>query len=299
MRHYKHSFLWFMLSAMACSANVSSDQQCVAEELAVAPLPVSRLAQVTFRVGDLQKASRFFGDVLGFEEAFRVKDTRGRLLGLNLKVNDDQFLELSPNDGEEVGFHLQRVSLLTPDIQKAHKMLRERQCDPGEIRIGPDGNLRFDFADCDGTTLDFVQYVPGSLQWEARGKAMGGRRISSHLQHAGLAVGGQVASLAFFRDQLGFWETSRGGPSPDEIRWINLMMPGDRGDYLELMVHAADPPSRRQHICLAVPDIHLTHKHLLERGLPPRFKPFLAKTGQWLMNIRDPNGIRVEFMEVK
>jgi len=171
---------------------------------------------VIFRVGDLQKARRFLSDVLGFEEAFRVKDTRGRLLGLNFKVNDDQFLEFSPNGRDEGGFYLQLVSLLTPDIQKAHQTLRERQCDHG-----------------------------------------------------------------------------------GEIRWINLMMPGDQGDYLELMVHAAHPPVRRQHVCFVIPDIHLTHKHLFERGLPPRFKPFLVQTGQWLMNIRDPNGIRVEFMEVK
>jgi catechol 2,3-dioxygenase-like lactoylglutathione lyase family enzyme len=230
---------------------------------------------------------------------FQVKGAQGRLLGLNLKVNDDQFLEFLPNGGEEGGFHLERVSLLTPDIEKAHQMLRERQCDPRGIRTGPDGNPRFDLADFDGTTVDFVQYVPGSLQGEARGKAIGKGRISVHLQHAGLAVEGQDASMAFFRDRLGFWETSRGGPAPDEIRWINLMMPGGQGDYLELMVHAAHPPARRQHVCLAVPDIHLAHKRLLERGLPPRFKPFLAQTGQWLMNIRDPNGIRVEFMEVK
>ena len=92
---------------------------------------------MTFRVGDLQKASQFSGNVLGFEEAFRVNDAQGRLLGLNLKVNDDQFLELSPNGGEEGGFLLQRVSLLTSDIQRAHPMLRERQCD--SWGANPDG----------------------------------------------------------------------------------------------------------------------------------------------------------------
>ena len=97
----------------------------------------------------------------------------------------------------------------------------------------------------------------------------------------------------------GFWETSRGGPDPGDVRWINLMMPGSHGDYVELMVHAADPISKRQHLCFAVTDIQLAHKTLLRRGLPRQFRPFHAKTGQWLMNLRDPNGIRVEFMQVE
>lgn len=178
-------------------------------------------------------------------------------------------------------------------------MLVERGVAAGEIHTEAAGNRHFAFSDPDGTAFAFTQYQPGSLQSELRGKANGSRRVSEHLQHVGLAVADQNTALPFYRDKLGFWETTRGGPAPGDVRWINLMMPGTHGDYVELMVHAADPVARRQHLCFAVPDIRRAHKLLLERGLPPRFRPFQASTGQWLMNLRDPNRIRVEFMQVK
>jgi catechol 2,3-dioxygenase-like lactoylglutathione lyase family enzyme len=264
-----------------------------------AQLPIARLAQVTWRVGDLQKARQFYGGVMGFEEAFQEKDAQGQGRGLWFKVNDDQFVAFLPGAGGEGECRLDRVSLLTPDIRRAHQMLRARGLACGDVQAEADGNPHFWFADPDGTRLDLVQYMPGSRQSEARGKTNGVTRISDHMQHVGLAVANRDASMTFYCNSLGFWETTRGGPAPDDIRWINLMMPGTHGDYIELMVHAADPLAGRQHICFAVPDIQQAHKLLLERGLPANFKPFHSKEGLWLMNLRDPNGLRVEFMEIK
>lgn len=294
MRQCRYSFMWLLFLATSCTAELLSSAPGAAEQL-----PIARLAQVSFRVADLQKARQFYGDVMGFEETFQVKDAQDQLLALYFKVNDDQYLAFFPSDAGDENFRLDRFSLLTPDIKRAHDMLRKRNLAPGDIHRGDDGNQRFSLSDPDGTILDFVQYMPDSRQSKARGKTKGERRISSHLQHVGLAVADSAVSMTFYRDKLGFWETTRGGPAPGDIRWINLMMPGTHGDYVELMVYAADPPAKRQHICFAVPDIQRAHKLLLERGLPARFKPFHAKTGDWLMNLRDSNGIRVEFMEVK
>jgi hypothetical protein len=73
-----------------------------------------------------------------------------------------------------------------------------------------------------------------------------------------------------------------------------------RGDFIEFMVHAADPPERRQHLCFAVPDIARAHQVLMQRpGLTQKFQPFTTPNGLKLMNVRDPNGLRVEFWEVK
>jgi hypothetical protein len=112
--------------------------------------------------------------------------------------------------------------------------------------------------------------------------------------------------MSFYRDKLGFWEQNRGGPpaNPGQIRWIIMMMPRSkadfRGDFIEFMVHAADPPERRQHLCFAVPDLAQAHQVLMQRpGLEQRFKPFTTANGLKLMNVRDPNGLRVEFWEVK
>jgi catechol 2,3-dioxygenase-like lactoylglutathione lyase family enzyme len=112
--------------------------------------------------------------------------------------------------------------------------------------------------------------------------------------------------MAFYRDKLGFWEESGGGPpaNPGEIRWIIMMMPRSKADFrvdfIEFMVHTADPPERRQHLCFAVPDIARPHQVLVQRpGLTQKFQPFTTPKGLKLMNVRDPNGLRIEFWEVK
>jgi lactoylglutathione lyase len=258
---------------------------------------MSRLAEVTFRVSDLQKAREFYTGVMGFEEPFQVKDLPGQPGGVYFKVNDDQFLKFLPTAEGKSESSMERVSLLTPDIHRARQMLQERKLNPGEIHQDADGTARFGFADPDATPLEFVEYSPGSLQAQARGKALGSRRVAEHLQHVGLAVAGEPVPMKYYREKLGFWETARLGPTPEDIRWINMMMPGGHGDYVELMVHAADPLANRQHTCFAVPDIQQTHQLLLAHGAQGRFNPFQSKNGLWLMNLRDPNGVRVEFMQ--
>jgi len=48
-----------------------------------------------------------------------------------------------------------------------------------------------------------------------------------------------------------------------------------------------------------VPDIQAAYKTLLERGAAMRGKPRIASNGYWVINMADPNGVRVELMEPK
>ena len=49
--------------------------------------------------------------------------------------------------------------------------------------------------------------------------------------------------------------------------------------------------------CLDVPDTQRVYPTLLERGLTTRGKPRIASSGHRVLNLADPNGIRVELME--
>jgi catechol 2,3-dioxygenase-like lactoylglutathione lyase family enzyme len=62
------------------------------------------------------------------------------------------------------------------------------------------------------------------------------------------------------------------------------------------MVHAADPASRRDHICFEVPDIQKAYKLLVSQGMSDRVRPRIASNHRWVMNLADPSGIRVEIM---
>jgi catechol 2,3-dioxygenase-like lactoylglutathione lyase family enzyme len=266
---------------------------------AAEPLPVERLASVSFRGADLDKTRAFYSGVMGFEEVRQARDDSGQARDTIFKVNDDQFLAFAGRKAPDEPFRLVRLSFLAPEINRTRAWLTARQLEPSAIARDADGNLRCSLTDPDGTLVDFVAYQGGAWQADLRGVGLGPRRISDHLQHAGLAVASEAAAMALYRDRMGFRERNRGGPTPGETRWIVIDMPSARPDFIEFMVHQADPPERRQHICFQVPDIDRTHQALLAAGVQQKFNPFVTPSGLRLMNVRDPNGMRVEFWEVK
>src|SRR5689334_8850704 len=59
-------------------------------------LPVVGIANVTFKVTDLDKARAYYRKILGFAEAFDLKDQKGKATSAYFKVNDDQYIEIIP-----------------------------------------------------------------------------------------------------------------------------------------------------------------------------------------------------------
>jgi catechol 2,3-dioxygenase-like lactoylglutathione lyase family enzyme len=210
-------------------------------------------------------------------------------------VNDDQYLEFST--GVPENFQLDHVSFLIADLEKTRALLRERGIMPGDVAKSADGNEYFAVKEPNRAEIRFVRYLPDSWQMKLRGKAPGDKRVSDHLHHIGMAADKESASMAFYSQALGFREFMRGGPN-GEIRWINLKMPATPGDIVELMVMASTSPESRQHIGFETPDIQRTYKQLLDRGMMNRFKPFPGQNpvNRWIMFIRDPNNVRIEFM---
>ena len=239
--------------------------------------------------------------MLGYQEAFSLKDEQGNLRMAFFKLNDDQYLELFPGLKPEQDRRMSHLALATRDIERLHKLLTERGLAPGKIQQGRDGNLNCSVKDPDGMRVEFVEYRPGSGVRQTRGKLLEPGRISERLRHVGITVANLDAAMAFYWDKLGFRETWRGGPTDSELRWVNMQMPG--GDYVEFMLHSG-APTRSQlgsmlHICLEVPDIQAAYKKLLARGLPAedRFKPRVGRNQRWLLNLFDPDGSRAELME--
>jgi catechol 2,3-dioxygenase-like lactoylglutathione lyase family enzyme len=256
--------------------------------------PITRLAGVSFTVADLNKARQFYTELFGFEESFDLKDATCRIESAFFKINDDQYVEFSPGDIEN--FRLDRVTLLTNDLQAVTAVLKSRNIAAGEPSKAADGTEFLSIRDPDRVEVRFVRYLPVSKQAQHRGKGLGEKRISDHLHHVALAADNESASMALFKEALGMREFSRGGPAPGDVRWINLSVPGSSGDLLEFMVMASQPAAARQHIGFEVSDIQRTFKQLTEHGLKQQNRPFAAAIGRWIWFIRDPNNIRIEFM---
>ena len=276
----------------------------VGSVFAAEELPITGVAHVGFKVSDLEKARSFYQGVLGFHEAIDLKDSSGAVTNAFFKINDDQYVEVTPElrAGDVIRFT--HVAFSTSDAEKLRSMLEARGLNPTRIEKGRDGNLRFKLTDPEENALEFMQYMPDSLAAKARGKYLDGR-ISQHMYHAGIAITNLDTALAFYRDKLGFVEFWRGGPTDiyEKSVWFNLRTPGSRGDYVELMLYSGTPTRDQygsmQHICLETPDIHAGQKIAIERGHfdAQKLEPHVGHNRKFQLNLFDPDGTRTELME--
>lgn len=268
-----------------------------------AELPITGLAGVGFRVSDLEAARAFYSGVLGFEEAFVIPAPSGGAPTHCFKVNDSQFIEITPDLAPGAAMRLTRIGIETPDARRLRSLLEGRGLDPGPVALDADGSLAFTLRDPEGHLLRFVEYLPDSLPAKARGRFFGPRRISQRLRHTGVTVSDEARAMQFYRDKLEFVEIWRGGPAPGETRWVNMRLPAASGDYIEYMLHSS-PPTREQlgsmhHICLEVDDIEVAFRAAVERGIPDteRHRPRVGRNRRRLLNLFDPDGCRTELME--
>ncbi|MBI3695492.1 MAG: VOC family protein [Acidobacteria bacterium] len=271
-----------------------------------AELPISGIAHIGFAVSDLEKARSFYTGVLGFEQAFEIKKPDGKIEMAFFKVNDTQYIELSPGLAPEQDDRMTHIAFETPDIEVLRQKLDQAGVKtPPQPGRGRDGNRNFSVRDPDGHRVEFVQYMPGSWHTSARGQHVSARRISTHMLHLGITVANLDAAMKFYRDIFWYQEIWRGGPTDNELRYINMRIPSAAGgDYIEFMLHS-ERPTRQQlgsmhHLCLEVPDgtIQAAYRTAVERGAPKeRSQPRVGRNGRWLMNLFDPDGTRTELME--
>lgn len=268
-------------------------------------VPLIGIANITFKVSDLEKARAYYKGILGFPEAFDIKDPSGKVASAYFKVNDDQYIEVTPNLKPGDLIREGRVAFQSSDLKKLHTIYVERGIHPGDIQQGPDGNPVFRVLDPEGNTLDFLQYVPGSKESLARGKFLVDTRISTHILHVGIMMKDRAAGTPFYHN-LGL----------DQLRSV----PGGRGEYVELPssdrnLETKDPPldpnntaTHEQyvrevygavyHVGLEISDIRIARDTLQKRGgyTDVRVRATVGNNRHWLIHLFDPDGTRSELM---
>jgi catechol 2,3-dioxygenase-like lactoylglutathione lyase family enzyme len=147
-------------------------------------LPNTRISQhmthVGVLVGALDRAMKFYHDILGFQEFWRGSAPPGRVLSwVNMRVPDgDDYLEFmlysTPPNAEQRGVK-NHICLLTPDITKAVATLEARPARKNylrtiEVRVGVNGKRQANLFDPDGTRIELMephaidgQPVPSSI----------------------------------------------------------------------------------------------------------------------------------------
>lgn len=252
---------------------------------------IKGLAHVALYTHDLEKSRAFYHDLLGFEEPYSLKNPDGSVSMTFFKINEEQYLELSP-EKEPGSDRLNHIALLTNDAEAMRQYLASHGVKvPDHTGLGRIGNSNFMLADPAGHAMEIVQYLPSGWTVGARGKSLPTARISKYLMHAGLNVNKLDAEMNFYRDVLGFQEIWRGSKDGRQLSWINLKAP-EGSDYIELMLEKAVP-----HLCLMVPDVAATAKTLKAKNYGGALEVRTGVNRRRQLNLFDPDGTRVELME--
>jgi lactoylglutathione lyase len=261
--------------------------------------PIVGIANFAAKVSNLDAARNFYGRVLGYQEAFTVKQAAGADL-VCFKVNDRQYLEFAPGLKDEKEDRLIHIAFETKDARKLRDYLAAKGVKvPAKVAKDPAGNLSFTVMDPEDHAVEFVQYLSGSIHSRNFGKFIPDTRVSDHMLHVGIHVLDRAKADAFYKDILGFRFLWEGGPPNNTSAWISYLVP-DGSDWVEYMMGNPTPTPRQlggmHHACLGVMDIQKPYDTVVARGYTPPNKPILARDGRMLANFFDPDLTRTEMM---
>ena len=264
---------------------------------------ITGIAHIGLRTDNLDAARRFYGQELGFAEAFSLNKPEGGLMLVYFKVNDHQYIEVFPGWKGPEQLVLSHIAFETDNASQLRDYLASKGVKvPATLRPGLDGNLSLMIKDADGHDIEFVQYMPGSLHSRNFGKSLPATRVSERIIHVGNTVSDRAAYDALYRDILGFRKFWHGGMTDDRTDWVDMRVP-DGTDWFEYMLNVKNPSARTlgvmNHMALGVPSVAEGYKTVLSRGLKPEQGPKIGRDGKWQLNLYDPNLTRAELMEPK
>ena len=285
----KHDLRRILFLTIACITFIPVDTA----QNAVRP-PVWGIAKMTFLVSDFQLARAYYGEFLGFDEAFSYPSDSGKII--SFKVNDRQYLEFIEDKRSKVKPRLVSVSLETNDVVQMRKYLEEKGVKvQANVTEDDAGNKVVLVHDPHGIPVEFVQFGNQSLHLLSRGKYLSERRISKRIHHVGLYCKEVLDDDPFWAGIMGCKELWRYPESHQQKVEMNyLQLP----DCVENIEHYPSDDINFSHPCLLVDDMQETIYTLKERqGNNKLAKPVVGKGKRWLLNLKNDDGTKVEFTE--
>lgn len=252
------------------------------------------IAKMTFLVSDFQLARDYYGQFLGFEEAFSYPSDQGQII--SFKVNDRQFLEFVVDEQAKDKKRMVSVSFETENVEQMRQYLKSQgQHVPEKITIDGAGNEVFVVDDLSGNQIEFIDLKTNGLHRKSKGKFLSENRISKRIHHVGLYArtirddDPFYSGILKFKEQVRYPEDRSVSPT---ILYLGLV------DCIENIEHYSPNDENVSHPCFLVDDMQETIYTLKERKVAETIgKPGIGKGKRWIMNMYNSDKTRVEFTE--
>ncbi len=253
------------------------------------------IAKMTFLVSSYDLARDYYGNFLGFDEAFSYESPKGKVI--TFKVNDRQFLEFVEDKDAKNKARLVSVSFETENVEQIRQYLKNQGIKvPEKTNIDGAGNEIILVHDTYGVPVEFINLKANSLHLKSKGKYLSDRRISKRLHHVGLYCTEVLDEDPFYVGILGckeLWRYPESHNEPVQMNYLHF------SDCVENIEHYPSDDINFNHPCFMVDDMQETIYTLKERkGEKHRLgKPIVAKGKRWLLNMSNADGTKVEFTE--
>jgi catechol 2,3-dioxygenase-like lactoylglutathione lyase family enzyme len=258
------------------------------------------IAGITLFVSDIPEARKFYQQLIDPNHACNYCEevpSQFLLLPTGQRIAFKRMPSPAPSN------LLAEISFLSDDLDEFERFLHANKLGYDEIKKKHGGELiSILLDDPEGHHLSITDsYHLANAEDINAGLPPANRPSPIRILHAGFVVKDLAAENHFYMDLLGFRLYWQGGFKDDGLDWYEIQVP-DGDNWIEYMLNIPANADYKQlgiqnHFSLGVKDIHATAEQLRKSGLTKFDGPEIGRDGKWALDVYDPDGTRIEFME--